>query len=145
MQKVMLCNCYVIIHLLRWSDHTSKTGHGPSKPNRREKIAFDGYIVLKDYVGWSLKINTIKLQIRISEKFGMQNISLNRILKSRGKFGVFTYCGFFVLLHETQNWSPINSIFFCSLTGSRNCHISLFSWWRGNETSSIHTFCLWKT
>ena len=73
-------NCYVIIlewpqmtlfltsTKMKWS-YTLKTGHGPSKNNRREKLTFDGYILLKNYVGWSLEINTIKLQIRISEEF----------------------------------------------------------------------------
>ena len=28
------------------------------KFNRREKLTFDGYILLKNYVGWSLEINT---------------------------------------------------------------------------------------
>ena len=74
----------------------------------------------------------------------MQNIFVNGILKSKGKFGICSNCGFFYVV----TWDAkleFNSIFFCSLTGSRICHISLFSWWRGNETSSIHTFCLWKT
>ena len=73
----------------------------------------------------------------------MQNISLNGVLKSKGKFGICRNCRFF----NVVTWNAkleFNSIF-CSLTGSRICYISLFSWWRGNETSSIHTFWLWKT
>lgn len=80
MQKGHVCNCYVIIlewlqmtlfltsTKMKWS-YTLKTGHGPSKNNRREKLTFDGYILLKDYVGWPLEINKIKLQIRISKEF----------------------------------------------------------------------------
>ena len=80
MQKGHVCNCYVIIlewlqmtlfltsTKMKWSC-TSKTGHGPSKNNRREKLTFDGYILLKTLVGWSVEINIIKLQVRISEKF----------------------------------------------------------------------------
>ena len=79
-KKIMLCNCNVIIlewlqmtlfltsTKMKWS-YTSKTGHGPSKNNRREKLTFDGYILLKNHVGWSLEIKIIKLQITISEKF----------------------------------------------------------------------------